>query len=131
MTQEIFRIRYKVFYVCALALSIPWVVIGRAHSPHEARFAIETPGREGSPPTYELVNENSELSYTTFLYTLQKLADPTPDAHRTSELGLESKVVGGEVFITATAIYGDAEALMKVLRLKTLRIKSSPPIPAS
>jgi hypothetical protein len=105
-TQEICRIRYKVFYVCALALSIPWVAIGRAQSPHEARFAIEIPGQEGSAPTYALVNENSELSYTTFLYTLQKLANPTHEARQTSALGLESKVVGDEVFITATPSTG-------------------------
>jgi hypothetical protein len=110
MTQGIFRIRYKVFYVCALALSITWASIGRAQSPRESRFAIEIPGQEGFLPTYAIVSENPGVTYTTHLYRLPKLASPAPDTRQASALALESKVAGDEVFITATAIFGTVDA---------------------
>jgi hypothetical protein len=106
--------------VCALTLSIAWVAIGRAQSPREARFAIEIPSHEGSPPTYQLVIENPGVSYTTFLFELHKLANSNPDTRQVSALGLESKVVGDEVSITLTAIYGEVEALTKGASLENV-----------
>ena len=120
MTQGIFRIRYKVFYLCALALSMSWVAIGTAQSPREARFAIEIPGHEGSLPTYAMVNEDPGGFYTTFLYDLHKLANPTPDTRQASALALESKVAGDEVFITATAIFGEVDASSMDAALKNV-----------
>jgi hypothetical protein len=87
-----------------------WVAISTAQSPREARFAIEIPSQEGSLPTYAMVNEDPGVIYSTFLYDLHKLANPTPDTRQASALALESKVVGDEVFITATAIFGDVDA---------------------
>jgi hypothetical protein len=109
MTQGIFRIRYKVFYVCALALCMSWVAIGIAQSTREARFAIEIPSQEGSLPTYALVNEDPGVISTTFLYDLHKLANPAADTRPASALALQSKVAGDEVFITATAIFGEVD----------------------
>jgi hypothetical protein len=120
MTQGIFRIRYKVFYVCALALSIPWVAIGTAQSPREARFAIEIPSQEGFLPTYAMVNENPGVSYSTLLYELHKLANPASDTRQVSALALESKVAGDEVLITASAIFGDADARLKGAALENV-----------
>src|ERR1700723_2558645 len=109
MTQGIFRIRYKVFYVCALALCMSWVAIGIAQSTREARFAIEIPSQEGSLPTYALVNEDPGVFSQPFLYDLHKLANPAADTRPASELALQSKVAGDEVFITATAIFGEVD----------------------
>src|ERR1700723_794698 len=121
MTQGIFRIRYRGFCLCALALSMSWGAFGRAQSPREARFAIEIPGQEGFPPTYAIVNENPGVSYTTDLYSLPKLANPAPDTRQASALALESKVAGDEVFITATAIFGAVDAsIMRNAALENL-----------